>query len=226
MKRREFITLLGGAAARGRWRHARSSRQAADHRVPGREHGFGLEPLDRRFCAAAARTRLDRGPHCRDRVSLGGGTQRRFAEIAAEFVRLKVDVILTAGTRGRRHESRRHRRSRSCSRLRATRSAPAWSRPWRDRAAMSPACRPRQPILPGSGSNFCASAPWSPPVGGHGQCRLSRLRAGDRRGSGSSPQAWPRSRRARNPARRGHRRPPSRRSRRRARHFMCVPTRW
>ena len=32
--------------------------------------------MDRRFCAAAARTRLDRGPHRRDRVSLGGGTQR------------------------------------------------------------------------------------------------------------------------------------------------------
>ena len=51
--------------------------------------------MDRRFCAAAARTRLDRGPHRRDRVSLGGGRTERFAEIAAEFVRLKVDVIVT-----------------------------------------------------------------------------------------------------------------------------------
>ena len=32
--------------------------------------------MDRRFCAAAARTRLDRGSHRRDRVSLGGGPHR------------------------------------------------------------------------------------------------------------------------------------------------------
>ena len=29
---------------------------------------------------------------------MGGGTLQRFAEIAAEFVRLKVDVILTQTT--------------------------------------------------------------------------------------------------------------------------------
>jgi putative tryptophan/tyrosine transport system substrate-binding protein len=40
---------------------------------------------------------LDRGPHHRDRVSLGGGTQERFAELATEFVSLKVDVIVTLG---------------------------------------------------------------------------------------------------------------------------------
>ena len=63
----------GGVAARG----ARAAAgEAADHRVPGRDHAFGHEPMDRRFCAAAARTRLDRGSHRRDRVSLGGGTQR------------------------------------------------------------------------------------------------------------------------------------------------------
>ena len=41
---------------------------------------------------------MDRGPYCRDRVSLGGGTSEHLAEIAAEFVQRKVDVIVTAGT--------------------------------------------------------------------------------------------------------------------------------
>jgi putative tryptophan/tyrosine transport system substrate-binding protein len=40
--------------------------------------------VDTRFRAAAALTRLDRGPYRRDRI-------------AAEFVRLKVDVIVTGG---------------------------------------------------------------------------------------------------------------------------------
>ena len=43
-----------------------AGREAADHRRPGHRHGYRLEPMDHRFCAAAARTRLDRGPHGRD----------------------------------------------------------------------------------------------------------------------------------------------------------------
>ena len=54
--------------------------------------------MDRRFCAAAARARLDRGPHRRDRYRWAEGRDERFAEIATELVRLKVDVIVTSGT--------------------------------------------------------------------------------------------------------------------------------
>jgi hypothetical protein len=76
MKRREFswcarrrgrLAACGARAAAG---------QAADHRDPGRGHGFGLGALGCRLYAAAARTRLDRAPLHRDRVPLGRGAQR------------------------------------------------------------------------------------------------------------------------------------------------------
>src|SRR5262245_2629488 len=54
--------------------------------------------MDHRICATTARTRLDRGSRPHDRVSVGGGLNERFAQIAAEFVRLKVDVIVTEAT--------------------------------------------------------------------------------------------------------------------------------
>ena len=71
--------------------------EAADHRFLGCDHTFGREPVGRRFCAAAARTRLDRGRTVAIEYRWAEGRNERFAEIAAEFVRLKVDVIVTAG---------------------------------------------------------------------------------------------------------------------------------
>jgi hypothetical protein len=61
------VPVLGASAA---------GRQAADHRVPCRGHALIPWPMGCRLGAAVARTRLDRGPYYRDRVSLGGGTHR------------------------------------------------------------------------------------------------------------------------------------------------------
>ena len=41
---------------------------------------------------------MDRESNRRNRISLGGRARERYGEIAAEFVRLKVDVIVTSGT--------------------------------------------------------------------------------------------------------------------------------
>ena len=97
MRRREFITFFGGAAVPGRSRVCATGGQAANNRIPGRRR-FGFCSMGGCFCGAPARTRLDRGPYSRDRVSLVGGPPERYAEIAAEFVRLKVDVIVTVGS--------------------------------------------------------------------------------------------------------------------------------
>ena len=63
----------GGLAARG---GRAAAGEAADHWLPGCEHAFVRQPSGRCLRAAAARTRLDRGPHGHDRVSMVGGPHR------------------------------------------------------------------------------------------------------------------------------------------------------
>ena len=54
--------------------------------------------MDGCFCRATTSTRLDRGPHHRDRVSLvRGDAPSASPRVAAEFVRLNVDAIVTNG---------------------------------------------------------------------------------------------------------------------------------
>ena len=96
MKRREFITLLGGMAA---WPVAASAQQRGKTvglLVPGTPATHGQW-----FAALAQRLRelgwID-GRNITVEYRWAAGSSERFAEIAAEFVRLKVDVIATSAT--------------------------------------------------------------------------------------------------------------------------------
>jgi len=99
MRRREFITLLGGAVAA--WPLVARAQQAG--RVPkvgllssGTQAGQG-----QRVAAFLQRMRelgWIEGRTVVLEVRWAEGRPERFTEIAAEFVRLKVDVIITYGT--------------------------------------------------------------------------------------------------------------------------------
>jgi putative tryptophan/tyrosine transport system substrate-binding protein len=131
VKRREFITLFGGAAA---WPLVARAQQPA--KLPTIGFLGSTTPASQSQLTAAFVQRL------RELGSIEGrtvaieyrwaeGRSERFAEFAAEFVRLKVDVILVH----KWPQSMQHRPSRSCSRRRPTQSAPASLRVWHDRAA-------------------------------------------------------------------------------------------
>ena len=102
------------------------------------------------------------------------GRNERFAEIAAEFVRLKVDVIVTAGTAAIVASKQVTSVIPIVFAVAGDRSGPVWSRAWRDRAAMLPACRSRQLIWLASGLKFCARV--SPISAGWRSWAMSALR--------------------------------------------------
>src|SRR5215831_9152159 len=98
MKRREFITLLGGAAAA--WPLAAGAQQAG--KLP--TIGFlGADPSmeSQRVAAFVLRLRELGWIDSRNlaiEYRWAEGRNERYAENAAEFVRLKVDVIVTQAT--------------------------------------------------------------------------------------------------------------------------------
>ena len=98
MKRREFITLLGGAAV---WPLAARAQQ------PGKLPTIGFlganNATSERASTDAFVQRLRELGWIENRTVAieyrwAEGRGERFAEIAAEFIRLKVDVIFTNGT--------------------------------------------------------------------------------------------------------------------------------
>jgi putative tryptophan/tyrosine transport system substrate-binding protein len=99
IRRREFITLLGGAAAA--WPLAARGQQPAKVPtigllVPGTPatHGQWFVALVRRLRELG----WIEGSNITIEYRWAAGSSERFAEIAAEFVRLKVDVIATSAT--------------------------------------------------------------------------------------------------------------------------------
>jgi putative ABC transport system substrate-binding protein len=99
MKRREFITLLGGAAA---WPAAARAQQAS--KLPtigflGASTPFGAwSQWTAAFVQRLRELGWVEGRNIAIDYRWAEGRRERFAEIAAEFVRLKVDVIVTVGS--------------------------------------------------------------------------------------------------------------------------------
>jgi putative ABC transport system substrate-binding protein len=98
MRRREFITLLGGAAA---WPLAAHAQQPVRLPTIGFMGATTPSAGGQLLAAFVARLRelgwID-GRNVAIEVRWAEGRDERFAEIAAEFVRRKVDVILTHNT--------------------------------------------------------------------------------------------------------------------------------
>jgi putative tryptophan/tyrosine transport system substrate-binding protein len=97
VKRREFITLLGGAAA---WPIAAWAEQA--RKLPTIGFLGPSTPLVSSHWAAAFVQRLHElgwveGQNIAVEYRWAEGRSERYAEIAAEFIRLNVDVIVTVG---------------------------------------------------------------------------------------------------------------------------------
>jgi putative ABC transport system substrate-binding protein len=100
VRRREFITLLGGAAAL--WPLAARAQQAS--KLPtigflGASTPFGAwSQWTAAFVQRLRELGWVEGRNVAIEYRWAEGRRERFAEIAAEFVRLKVDVIVTVGS--------------------------------------------------------------------------------------------------------------------------------
>jgi putative tryptophan/tyrosine transport system substrate-binding protein len=99
MKRREFITLLGGAAVT--WPLAARAQQGGKLPTIG-FLGQSTRSAASDWVAALVQRLAEHGWIEGRNISIAyrwaEGRDERYAELAAEFVRLKVDVIVTSGT--------------------------------------------------------------------------------------------------------------------------------
>ena len=97
MRRREFITLLGGAMA---WPMAAGAQQAGKLPTIGflGADASAFSPWTAAFVAHLRKLGWIENRNIAIEYRWSEGRTERYAEIAAEFVRLKVDVIVTVGS--------------------------------------------------------------------------------------------------------------------------------
>ena len=145
MRRREFVTLLGGAAA------ARPLAARAQQAGKLPTIGFlgadasAFSPWTAAFVAHLRELGWIENRNVAIEYRWSEGRTERYAEIAAEFVRMKVDVIVTVGS-----AVPTVRQATSVIPIvfavAIDRSVAAWSQVWLNRAVTSPGCRSRRPI--------------------------------------------------------------------------------
>src|SRR5262245_66067885 len=100
MRRREFITLLGGGAAM--WPLAARAQQAKMPTIGFLGAGSGSDSVWKDWTAAFVQRLRElgwiEGRNVVIEYRWGEGRAERYADLAAEFVRLQVDVIVTSGS--------------------------------------------------------------------------------------------------------------------------------
>jgi len=140
MKRREFITLLGGAAVT--WPLAARAQQPGKRPIIG-FLGDSTALGESERAAAFARRLHDLGWIEGRTIAIeyrwADGRSERLAEIAAEFARLNVDIIVTGGTPAVIAAKQAAPVAPSCSQRRGTRSPRVSSQLWHGPVGTSPA---------------------------------------------------------------------------------------
>ena len=157
MKRREFITLLGGAAAA--WPLAARAQQAERMRRIGVLMALAADDPEGQARLAAFVQGLQQlgwtdGRNVQIDYRWGAGDAERIRRYAAELAALAPDVILAAWRRGRGAIAAGDPHRADCVHAnRPIRSAPASSKAWRGRAATSPVLPHSNTASAGNGWN-------------------------------------------------------------------------
>ena len=140
MRRREFIALLGGAAAT--WPLAAGAQQPKVPTIGVLVIGnISPEEFWREFRQGLRDLGYIEGQNIRFEFRSAEGQIDRLPELAAELVRLKVDVIVTWFTPTAVAQGKRRGKSRSSWPRPEIRSVRGWSRACLGRAETSPASR-------------------------------------------------------------------------------------